>query len=265
MTTRDCTCGKPTSADAYLCDDCTDKLARIIKGAPAVADELDLTLSKQRRFETQTASARAAEHALPYDVAASNALHKLRAQLNEIVDHCISSRVRSSDYIERHPGDSIDSISHWLSWRTDGITAQPWAVDALRQLTAATARAVSVIDRPPSRTYAGPCESCTRDLYATAGRRDVTCRDCGITYDLAARREYLLRAVDDRLATATEIARALTSLELPVTTDRIWQWKHRERIDVRGHDQRGHPLYRVGDIVTLLVEHKQRIEDQRTA
>lgn len=255
MTAQQCACGQQASESAYLCSECSDKLWRVLSDVPALIVELDVTLGRQRRSDAQAASS---EVAMPYSIAASNALHALRAELVGMVRMCIDDRVPSVDYRERHPGDTCASMSAWLLWRIDGISAQPWAVDVLQQLSRAAAHAFVAIDRPPSRTFAGPCDECGRDLYAVPGRSVITCRPCGLTYDLAARRESLLRAVDDQLATATEISRALTSLEMPVTNERIRQWRHRERIEQRGHDKRGVPLYRVGDIVALLIEHAEK-------
>lgn len=248
-------CGAHRSDNTHLCADCNTELATLLGDIRALVFELDITLSKQRRFEQQTSSSRTAEQALPYDISASNMLHELHAALSVIVERCIKQHVRSVDYRNSTPGKSSQSMSSWLLWRVDGIAAHPWAAETLHTLQRINDRALLVIDRPPERTFAGPCDECGRDLYASAGRATVECRACGLTYDLTARREWLLHAVDDQLATATEIARALTSLDMPVTSERIWQWRHRERIEQRGTDRRQRPLYRVGDVVTLLIEH----------
>jgi len=251
-----CTCGKPTPESSFLCSDCLDDLARTLRDLPELVDELDVSLTKQRRF-TDAAGSRSTTSPLPYDMGASNALHELRNELVGMVRVCIDNRVASTDYREAHPGDSCASMAAWLLWRVDGMAALPFAADLLHVVSIAS-RCELVIDRPAERTFAGPCDQCGRDLYAQHGKTSVTCKACGLQYDLAARREWLLHAVDDQLASATEIARALTSLEMPVTTDRIWQWKHRERIEQRGTSKTGAPLYRVGDVVTLLIAHAEK-------
>lgn len=256
-TTQLCTCGQPAPESAYICEQCIDDLWRALRKVPAYVSELEVTLTRQRRFETQTSSARSAVDELPYNVAASLALDRLRDTLTLLVRSCLASHVPSSDYLDRSPGKTPASMSAWLLWRVDGIAAQPWARRAL-DVERALQRAERVIDRPAERSYAGPCDRCGRDLYARKGKTSVSCVDCELTYDLSARRAWLLNLVDDRLATASEIARALTSFELPVTAERIWQWRHRERIEVRGHDARQRPLYRVGDVVALLNEQAAR-------
>lgn len=254
-TLRLCTCSKPTREDSYMCADCKDALWRALGNVPALVDELEVSLTKQTRFTTQTSSARVSTAPpLPYDPAASRTLDTLHTQLTKLTQLCIKRNIESRDYQQRTPGETSVSMSAWLMWRVDALAAQP-DIDSAQQLVRVVQKAEYVIDRPPERTYAGPCDDCGRDLYAEHSKQTVICHHCGISYDLAARRQWLLRVVNDRLATATEIARALTSLELPVTAERIRQWKHRERIDVVSHDRLGRPLFRVGDIVELLHEH----------
>jgi hypothetical protein len=259
-----CTCGRPTPESAYLCASCKDDLWRALGDVPALVTELEVTLARQRRFETQSDGSRSTTETLPYDVAASNALHELRNELVGQVRICFDADVSSRDYRERTPGESCASMATWLMWRIDGIATLPYAADMLR-LVRIVRHCEHVIDRPPDRTFAGPCDQCGRDLYAKKGESSVKCHDCGIEYDLPSRREWLLRVVDDQLATATEIARALTSLDLPVTPERIRQWTHRERLDVKGHNKLGHALLRVGDVVTLLVEQADRDTSTRSA
>lgn len=253
-TQQSCTCGQPTPESAYMCIDCHGQLWDALNEVPELVDELELTLTKQRRFATQTDAPRStSDDALPFNIAASRALDRLRVLLVQLVRRSIESHVHSLDWRDRSPGESIVTMSTWLTYRVDGITQQPWAAEAM-QLVDIVRHSAYVIDRPAERTFAGPCDQCGHDLYAVDGKTTVTCRDCELTYDLDERRAWLLSLVDDRLATAVEISRALTSLSLPVTAERIRQWKHRERIDVRAHDSHGSPLYRVGDVVALLIE-----------
>jgi hypothetical protein len=259
-----CTCGRPTPESSYLCVECRDDLGRALGDVPALAAELEVTLARQRRFETQSDGSRSTTDALPFDIAASNALHELHNELVGLVRLCIEADVSSRDYQSRGPGDTLSSMSSWLMWRVDGMSALPYAADTLRLVQIAR-HCEHVIDRPPDRTFAGPCDECGRDLYAIKGESSVHCAECGIEYELASRREWLLRVVDDQLATATEIARALTSLDVPIKAERIWQWKRRERIDTRGHDKRGHPLFRVGDVLALLNEQRDRDTKTRSA
>lgn len=249
-----CTCGKPTRDQRTLCDDCIEQLARSLGNVPAVIAELDITLSRQRRFTDEHSNSDG--DALPYNLAASRARTRLTDALSSVATR-LSVTLHHAQPANL-TGDNLAALSAYLLRQLNQLVTQPWAADALN-ITRVVDHCINVIDRPPARIYAGPCDTCGHDLYARSGKRDVTCYDCGLVYDLAARREWLLSVVEDQLATAVEIARALTTLELPVTAERIRQWKHRERIEARARDRLGRPLYRVGDIIELVVEHAQRI------
>jgi hypothetical protein len=245
-----CCCGRPTPQQSYLCRVCTDAYAAALQAVPTIGYELAVTLARQRRFSDDPVSR---DGGLPYDTGASAALARLRAELVGLVRLCVAERVSSTDYRHRLPADTLSSMSRWLRWRVDGVAARPWAGDALG-LVAVVAACERVVDRPVPRSYAGPCDVCGADLYALPGRTELRCRRCRAGYDLAARRADLLRRAHDRLATSTDIARGLSSLDLPVSPERLRQWHHRGRLLQRGHDRRGRPLYRVGDVVELLLE-----------
>ncbi|MEU8104391.1 hypothetical protein AB0C18_11790 [Nonomuraea muscovyensis] len=63
-----------------------------------------------------------------------------------------------------------------------------------------------------------------------------------------------MEQVADQLGTATEIARALHGLCANPTPAMIRGYAHRGHMVNRGHDKTGRPLYRVGDVLDLLIE-----------
>lgn len=260
MPDRTCPCGQPTGEASYICSSCTNQLWNTLDAIPDLVLDLDLTRTRQRRYSTSSTTA--AGDALPWQEAASRSLADLRRILYATVDRCIGAQITSTEQIETTPRPAARDLGHvaaWLQVRVDPIAGKPWAPEA-RKLIAAHQRAIRVIDRPPEHTYAGPCQVCGADLYTLPDQPMVRCATCGTTEDVAGRRSYLLAAVDDHLATATEIARALTSLAMPVTSERIRQWKHRERLQARATEPHtGHPLYRVGDVIDLLVADTERL------
>lgn len=250
-----CRCGRPTGGNTYLCGDCRDAYARALGDTPAIAHELNVTLARQARFAASP-TVRFTSNALPYDVPASDALHRLHAELVSLVLLCEAEDVTGGGDGPAL-GDTYGSISRWLLTRLDGAAARPWAAD-LMQLVAVIESCELIIDRPEEKTYAGPCEECTTDLYVQHGLGSVQCEGCGKTYDVQQRRDWLLDVVYDRLASTVEIARALSSLELPITADLISQWRHRKRLLPKGYDKRGAPLYRVGDVIELMTADRTR-------
>src|SRR3954471_15366330 len=152
-----CVCGKPTSEAAFICSSCIELYADALHAVPGVAHELVITLSKQQRFVETTSIAHRA-NGLPYDIAASDALHRLRAELVSLVRLCTEERVRTTRQGD-DPIDTLGSMTSWLLLRVDGVSTMRWAPDALTLVTIVE-HAAEVIDRPIERIYAGPCDEC---------------------------------------------------------------------------------------------------------
>jgi hypothetical protein len=144
-----------------------------------------------------------------------------------------------------------------------------------RQLLAAA-------DTPAPRLYLGTCladplntgQLCPEEVYALdhsdQGKdhvcdrcRTTTCRTCGTEHDVRQRREWLAEALDDRLATASDIARGLaTTTGTGVREDQIRWWERSGRLAPRGRDQAGRRLYRVGDVRDLAIDARQREQEK---
>lgn len=133
--------------------------------------------------------------------------------------------------------------------------------DFIRQTCKLAADGTRLIDLPPERFYIGVCSSgiptadeeliCDRDLYAREGKGTVTCPQCLAVHDVAERRAALLVAVEDTLATAYEISRAVHLIDHPLTPAAITNHHHRGRLPRRGVNANGDHLYRVGDVIDL--------------
>jgi hypothetical protein len=275
-----CRCGKPTRDDAYVCDTCADSLAKTLGDVAWLADELEVTITKQRGIPASggggaTAdcsctpddidASRCKHGALPWHDAASGARTHLHALLVSWVRLCHEEGVRHQSPDDDLPDDDLVALARWLLWRVDGLMLHPAGPDAADEIADAYAACERLIDRRPDRWYAGPCvvedergKECGTDLYARSTRGDVECRTCGATYDVATRRAWLLAAAEDRLANATEVARAVSWLGAePLTPARVWKWAERGRIVAKGHDGRA-PLYRIGDAIDLLADDTRR-------
>lgn len=251
-----CPCGQPVDG-AYLCGSCTTSIWNTLDLVPDVLAELDVARTRQARL---TGGGRTTGRPLPWNDAASRARAEIEHRLWSLVSACADAGIRSGEETHREPwpefGDDQDA-SRWLMCRVEAIARVPWAPDALGLVRAAN-RGWKLVDHPPERVFAGPCGLCGEDLYATPGEPVVVCAACRTPEDVEERRAFLLAKVDDQLVTATEMARALTTLGQPVTPERIRQWKHRGRILARGSNLAGVPLYRVGDVVSLLVAEVER-------
>lgn len=257
--TTDCRCGRPTRDEAYACEHCGDQLAQALAEIPWLDTELERTLAGQRGVDYRTlGGARTTEHPLPLHLGASAARQHLRGLLVSWVKFCTEEEVRHQSPKVGLPFDHVSAMSRWLLWRIDGLLLHELGSDAVDQLTSAVAHCRRVIDRPADRWFAGPCDQCQAPLYVTPGAATVKCRGvvaeeaCDNLVDVAGRREALLAEAEDRLATAVDVARAVSWLGAkPLTAARVRQWAVRARIYAKGHDG-ARPLYRIGDAIDLL-------------
>lgn len=255
-TAHQCGCGQP-APDATLCRNCTDRLAKDLGDVPAYAEELEVTLTRQRATALE-AGGPSASTPLPFHPTASEAASQLRAVLTGW------TRVLA-EHGDDWPTDTLDAISRWLLHRTDWLARHEAGNEAATEIGSAMQAVRRVIDRPADLVYAGQCgapldgtqeattaTACDADLYAKPGHQTVTCKACGASYGVDDRRGYLLDALEDVLATATEIARGVSRLGQPVAASTIRSYRNRGRLETRGVNIRGNPTYRVGDVLDLL-------------
>lgn len=255
-------CDHPARS-GYMCGGCEAELGRALASVPGVVDDLHVTLAKQHtRTGSGTADveddpAPAVLHIgpLPYDARASEAMWVLRSALVGWV------RVLQEAKPEPWPRDSSTSMAAWLSERLQRLVRHPAAQEAHGEIAEAVRAAQRVTDRPADRQFAGRCPGCGEALYAKPGAPAVKCRTEGCdagAVEVGAQRETMLAAIADQLMTATAAADVLTHLAAPLKAGLVRQWGSRGRLVAHGHDQHGHPLYRVSDVRDLLVEKLKR-------
>lgn len=257
-----CGCGRPCG-DAQLCRDCRDRLRDDLVHVADLAADLVVVLTRRTRAGARV-GARSAETPVPFDQRATPAATVLRDVMRRVagaagmVDAARSSSVTCADWLRSNLRRVVQLDVAW-----DIAEAVAYQVDQVRR----------VCDRPADLIYIGRCggqsgtssDGCVEDLYARPGAPYVRCRGCGTNVDVTTRQEWLLRVLEDHLATATEIARAVSRLGEPVKAERIRKWAERGRVEKRGERPRGQngkpdPLYRVGDVLDLLLAEAARKE-----
>lgn len=246
-------CGAPVH-DAYICRRCTSVLADDLivytRASTSLVDELTVTATRQARMTRPGDGGRSSERPLPFDERASTILADDAAWLSSA---CVAFGAPALLVVETSPG----VCAEWLWRHVERIATYPHAIGFAHDAARRAKRAVRAIDRPPGTWYAGRCIECSHDLYAAEGAGVVECRSCGTTHDVEAQRARLLQAVEDRLATASEICRAVHLLDRPVTRSQIDHWVDRGLIARRGRSTAGHFLYRIGDVLTLVASGAQ--------
>ncbi|MBO0826225.1 MAG: hypothetical protein J2P24_00445 [Streptosporangiales bacterium] len=241
-----------------MCRDCRDRLRGDLADVGDLAADLVVVLTRRTRVGARVGG-RSSETPLPFDPRATPAASELRATMRRVaaaagmVDAARSSTVTCADWLRANLRRVVRLD---VAWQVAEAVA--YQLDAVRR----------VCDRPADLIYIGRCggqrgtptDGCAEDLYARPGAPYVKCRGCGANHDVTTRQEWLLRVLEDHLATATEIARAVSRLGEPVRADRVWQWKHRGRLSQRGVNDRRDPLFRVGDVLDLLLAEAARRE-----
>jgi hypothetical protein len=270
-------CDRPRPGDRQLCGACEADLARALGDVPWLARQLDITLAKQG---SHAGGGRSASIPLPYDPRATEANYVLRSALvgwvrvqtetilataGPVCERCAHPSCRWITHTLTLPGDTLPSMARWLLEDAERLAMHAAAEEAVDEIVSAVRSGIRLIDRPPVLWFAGPCTAagCSADLYARTDAARVQCRDCGATYDVVARRQWLLDAIEDALFHAAGAAHVLTSLGWPCAAGRIRLWAHRGRLVAHGVDGQGRPVYRIGEIRELLVEAAQRSEERR--
>jgi hypothetical protein len=263
---HDCACGRPIQDTAIVCPHCAHQLDAVLAEVVAyqgLAYDLDMAISRQARIGKRE-GARSAETPLSYNQRASDAAAHLRSVLvswarivHEETDPppfgptCRRCKHRSCKAIRYRqlPPDTLAGIAAWLRPRVGWLRHHRAGAEAWDEITKAVRDARRAVDRPAEKLFAGPCNECDTDLYAIPGALFVTCLTCGLMYEVAARREWLLGALDDHLVNATQMSRLVTYLGIKLADSSIRMYASKGRISSHGTDAKGRPLYRLGEVV----------------
>ncbi|GAA1766068.1 hypothetical protein [Streptomonospora arabica] len=250
-------CGRPSGDDAYACTTCAETLRdalREITGEDlphGLADDLDTALAKQgTKPERDGARTKASEVPLPIDVRASEAAGVLRNTLATWV------RVVHEDQPKPLPVDALPAMAGWLLPLCGWLRGRDYGPECIDEITHAVQQARRAVDIPAVSVYVGPCE-CGAAVYARTGSPLGTCRECGAQWGVAEQREWMRNAAEDTLMTAAEIARATSRPSALVSPGTVRSWASRGRLEAHGHNERKHPLYRLGDALNLLAPEGQ--------
>jgi hypothetical protein len=296
-----CDCGRPT-AGAWLCDRCQQTLAVALCNVAAYYDDLGETVrTKQARYSSGPVSKGSIGKVQPlpvdgrfldvtgdgtqvrWDVWASvvawcRVVMEEQPQLAGPVcarpclhTSCAAIRRR------RWPRNTTRSMVAYLDRQFRMIVREQWAQSFLDEMLDNERRLRRLVDRPADRWYAGKCGvtdedgECNAELYATRDYGTIICPGCGITHDVAERRDVLLSEAAAYLVTATEAAGALLAWtdydgSESKLVDRIRQWRNRGQLEARSTEQvngRERHLYRLGDVQALLIVEAQHAQERR--
>lgn len=246
-------CAKPVADGGYVCSRCWLPLERDLGDMTFLAEQLDITLSRQSRTAPRAYGSRSSDTPVYFDVTASSVGAESRAVL-------VSWALMVSE--ERGiptPADRLAAMGVFLLGQQEWLRHHPAASDALEELTAAIHAIRNAVDTAPDMLVVGPCDPkgehgdpCTQELRVKAGKEFVECAACGLSWRVADRREFLVEAAQDMLVTAYVLSRFLTAYGDPISDDRLRKWAAQGHIVSHGTDPRGNPLYRVSEAAEVL-------------
>lgn len=151
-------CERPVQ-DAHVCTLCGRDLERALGNIPMLEAELDLTITRQRRFTPQSDGGRGSETPLAFHDRASEVWWTLRNILVGWV------KLYCDENGADHPADTLTAMARFLHRRAEWLRHHELAVDAVDEITQAVRDAARVIDAPANRTTfpVGPCPEVDAD------------------------------------------------------------------------------------------------------
>lgn len=253
-------CGAPTGDSERLCRAHSADLAADLSAVEDyLAAELDVTRTRQSRTVADRHGGRSAERPLPWNEHASVVASYLNTTLNAWALDVSRIGEDERDPLAGHDYTDTVAVAGWLRRNLSTLRRHPDAGQAHEDLVHAVARARRAIDRPAEKVFAGPCNAeidgqvCNEDLYGRPGQPVVACRSCGARHDMVKRREWMLAVVEDEVAYSGLLAGLVTSLGVPVGSSTIRRYAATGRIKVISVDAKRRPLYRIGDVLDVLL------------
>jgi hypothetical protein len=284
VTAPTCSCTRPIRDHAFLCHDCTRTLEKHLAELPALATDLDTTLTRTSRIGGRGIGivVRGQDRPVPWNDRASRTAAALKALVVTWAQHALDLRRRPDGPACRrctHPscaalrsydppiGDTVQALSTYLLAALPTLRHLPEVTQLADEVDAITRLAAKVIDRPAEQTYFGPCGAieywpdgepilcaarCPADLYGPDDAKQLTCGKCAAEHDVTTVRAYLLSEAEDQLVTAADLSKFLSAYGEPLTAERIRQWASRGLLLSHGKDRVGRPLYRVSEAIDRL-------------
>lgn len=249
-------CMRP-SDDWILCRDCGRVLTEVLTDMGWMLDELDLVLTGQVRYVSQS-SGKSSETPMPFDVKASETRAYLMAELATAV----RLLEEANGWDARATTERAAAL--WLREKVSAIRLHPAGADIIDGILRWWAAAQWVIDRPSQRQYLGDCDvdpegiTCGGRIYGRAGKPEAKCDTCGGFYEAEALRKNLLDQLEGRMLTAAEIAHMSTYLGLvsdrQAVRKRINQWASRNRITSHVNAKTEATEHRFGEVYVMLLQ-----------
>lgn len=258
-------CGCPTQD--VICSGHTDELVAALRSVPGLVEDLEITFARRHKLTEPAERRRGGDTPVPFHEAASEALNSLQ----RFVWYWAYAFWNANQHLTFKPS-TVPAACEWMARFPALIASLDGAGDMWTDMVRETRQARRVTDLPASLSYRGQCGApmdigtCAEALYAPTDAPVVWCRSCGAEWDAAERRELLAAQVADQCLNATRISQVLAAVGIRIAANTVRTYG-RSRIvgDVElppkliamGRDQRGHPTYRVGDVLDIFLANRE--------
>lgn len=155
---------------------------------------------------------------------------------------------------------TIEDAARWMAGFPNLLASHVAAVEMHADFEALIYRARRAIDRPAQRVYLGECGGptgngpCGSALYGIEGKSGARCHDCGTDWLVEARRRTMLGSLEDRLAHSGTLAAIVKANGVPLASSTIRNYARAGKVTAVARDLKGRPLYRVGDVLDVLLK-----------
>jgi hypothetical protein len=264
---RSGTCGFPTQG--FLCSKHRDELVLWLwdiggvqlgdsgEYQASLLDELDTTICGDDKVGGTSIGivSRSDEHSVRFNERASDVKRTL---VNALVGW---ARVFAEEnaHLVFAPA-TVEDAARWMASFPGLLESHPAAVEMHRDIREVVFTARHAVDRRAQRVFLGECGGefegvrCTAPLFALEGRHEARCHVCTSEWSMESRREMLLDRLEDTLAHSGRLAALVRANGRQIASSTIRSYATRGKIVARGKDDRGRPVYRVGDVLDVLLK-----------
>lgn len=257
-TTPKCPACGAVSRDWSLCKSCTSGLLTDLEHLPeAMRDLLDKRVGRTQMPAPANLVGNPDESPVPFS---DHARRVHEAVVSTVGSWIRALTVDATDLDDLGP--TMVSWCAWLSARMDRIRFHDAAGQIADEIGGCLVRVREAVDLPPEMVFVQRCEVCGHGIFAGRDEKTAVCAHCRRAkvqplpeIDVEQARQHLAGMVEHQWATAGKCALLLAAHGLPVREDTIREWARPDRsgrLKVRGVDQAGRRLFRVGDVADLV-------------
>lgn len=223
---------------------------------PSLLDELDVTICGVDKVGGASIGivTHSSETPLPFNEKASDIKHLL----------CNAVMSWTRVFAEDNPHllfnvATIEDAARWMAGFPNLLAGHVASVEMHADIGSLVYRARGSIDRPAQRVYLGECGGttengrCTAALFGYEGRAGARCGQCSAEWLVEARRRTMLVGIEDKVAHSGNLAALIKANGVPLASSTIRNYARRGKIVSVGIDARKRPLYRVGDVLDVLL------------